>query len=379
MVIDLKNYSPMIAINPPNTNEFEISLFGPGIGECVVVHLGNNDWMVVDSCLNPITKNPIALDYLKSINVDPQSAIKIIVASHWHADHIEGLSELIRLCPEAILSYSLALLKKEFLTLVNLFSGKKALVDRKTASTRELAKTIDVLERRCTGNSDYKSKFMVPTRSDQLLFQNQLKDVDIEVRALSPSNKSIHNALQEFALLIPVKEDFRRVIPAPKSNNNAIALWIRFGNFSALLGADLEETNDPLTGWSAIINSRLRPKGKSLIFKVPHHGSENAHSEDVWDEMIDDKSISILTTKVGGWSSLPKPSDTKRIKGHSPSVYCTNEPIQKKIKRDRVVEKTVKGVLKARKVLGNQIGHIQVRISADLQTTVNLKPPATII
>lgn len=38
---------------PPVADELEVSVFGPGVGESVVVHLGHGDWMVVDSCLNP--------------------------------------------------------------------------------------------------------------------------------------------------------------------------------------------------------------------------------------------------------------------------------------------------------------------------------------
>ena len=41
---------------PPRTDELEVSLFGPGVGECVIVHLGAGEWMVVDSCLDPATR-----------------------------------------------------------------------------------------------------------------------------------------------------------------------------------------------------------------------------------------------------------------------------------------------------------------------------------
>ena len=48
---------------PPCHDELEVSIFGPGIGESVVVHLGYGDWIVVDSCLNPRTRLPAALEY----------------------------------------------------------------------------------------------------------------------------------------------------------------------------------------------------------------------------------------------------------------------------------------------------------------------------
>ena len=37
---------------PPGKNEFEITLFGPGYGESVVLHVGSGAWIVVDSCID---------------------------------------------------------------------------------------------------------------------------------------------------------------------------------------------------------------------------------------------------------------------------------------------------------------------------------------
>ena len=33
---------------PPAPDELEVSLFGRGVGECAVVHLGSGEWLVVD-------------------------------------------------------------------------------------------------------------------------------------------------------------------------------------------------------------------------------------------------------------------------------------------------------------------------------------------
>ncbi len=375
----MKPYSTDLKNTPPLKDEFEITLFGPGVGECIVVHLGDNNWMIVDSCLNPVTRKPIAIEYLEHIGVNPRTAIKILIISHWHADHIKGVSEIAKICPDTIICYSLALLKKEFLTLVDLFSGKNALTDRKTSATREMANLIDVLQNRCSTDSDYKSAYLTPTRADQLLYRKQMKNVRVSVQALSPSNKSIHNALQEFASLILEKGGFRRITPSPTQNHNALALQIQFGKNKILLGADLEESADPLTGWRAIVNSPLRPDGKSIVFKIPHHGSETAHSHDVWQKMVCSSAIAMLTTKLGGRSSLPKKNDIKRIKGYTPYVFCTRTPKHTRIKRDRAVEKTIKSVVKKRKIIGLAIGQIQTRIASNSEITVGLKPPAASI
>ena len=54
----------------PDDDCLEVSLFGPGYGECVVVHLGFGDWVVVDSCIEPDSRDPIALAYFSAIGTD---------------------------------------------------------------------------------------------------------------------------------------------------------------------------------------------------------------------------------------------------------------------------------------------------------------------
>ncbi len=53
--------------NIPNFNIAEITLIGTGggYGESIVVHVGNNEWIVVDSCQDPFTKDSLPLLFLK--------------------------------------------------------------------------------------------------------------------------------------------------------------------------------------------------------------------------------------------------------------------------------------------------------------------------
>ena len=60
----------------PEPNQLELSLFGPGRGECAVIHLGWGDWACIDSCIDRATKRPAALSYLERIGVDPSQALR---------------------------------------------------------------------------------------------------------------------------------------------------------------------------------------------------------------------------------------------------------------------------------------------------------------
>src|SRR4051794_37763128 len=81
---------------PPGPDELEVSLFGPGVGECVVVHMGAGEWFVVDSCIDSATGSPAALDYLAAMNIDVSRMVKLVVVTHWHDDHMRGASTLVR-------------------------------------------------------------------------------------------------------------------------------------------------------------------------------------------------------------------------------------------------------------------------------------------
>ena len=60
---------------PPNDDEIEITIFGRGFGECIVLCCKNQNFIIIDSFINPSTKKPIAIDYLNSLNL-PLSSIK---------------------------------------------------------------------------------------------------------------------------------------------------------------------------------------------------------------------------------------------------------------------------------------------------------------
>ena len=62
---------------PPADDEFELSVFGPGMGECLVIHLGQGDWLVIDSCRYPGAKSPVAIAYLEALGIEPSDAITV--------------------------------------------------------------------------------------------------------------------------------------------------------------------------------------------------------------------------------------------------------------------------------------------------------------
>ncbi|MCW9057285.1 MAG: MBL fold metallo-hydrolase [Gammaproteobacteria bacterium] len=362
----------------PPLDQLEVSLFGPGVGECIVIHIGNGEWVIVDSCKDS-SGSPIALSYLSSLGVDPACAVKFIIVSHWHDDHIKGLAETVRVCEGARVVFSAALMKTEFLTLVDVINTPDALIDRGVSGLNEMDYVVKQLHRRILKNGGGKnsSLYLTPATADKRLYISH----DVELWCLSPSDGDFVNALSEFGSLTnQLSSRYRGVIPSPTSNRNAVALWVTFGEIDILLGADLENSPHPDFGWSAIVNSSGRPRRKAAIFKVPHHGSKTAHNDDVVENVLSDSPISMLTTFNRGITPIPTQDDVDRIKAYSMNTFLTTPPKGKKPRRDSVVEKMMKQVVTSRNVIsGGAVGHVRVRVTKTGHPQVRLDGPAVSI
>jgi beta-lactamase superfamily II metal-dependent hydrolase len=133
--------------------------------------------------------------------------------------------------------------------------------------------------------------------------------IEIKVSSLSPSDAAIINSNLTFTKLAAEVGKSRERISSPSPNHVAVVLWVEVGNHKFLLGADLEQTNDPGTGWIVIINESTIMSGMAEVFKVPHHGSISAHNDHIWTEALVDKPITIMSSFIKGRQRLPTQDD----------------------------------------------------------------------
>lgn len=353
-----------ISRTPPGRDELEVSLFGPGYGECVVAHLGANEWMIVDSCLDQRRRLQPALEYLKSIGVELESDVKLVVGTHWHDDHVRGLSDVVLACSSARFACSTALRDSEFLEVVGRLDRPDA---QRSSGLREMRRIFDILQER--GGFD-------PVRwafADRPLFKRRGPPA-ATVTALSPCDVEFSAALARFGLL-PGEVDAGGRASARGPNHTAVVLLVEVDNAGALLGADLEQTVDPGTGWSVIVESATRPPRAASVFKVPHHGSDTAHDERVWDEMLD-APIAMLTPFRRGSVTLPTQAMLDRIQARAAATYATSA-VGKDLKPR--LARRVEAAARLSAIRLNELhgvpGQIQARTNPG-GTTVRLKDPA---
>jgi len=343
---------------PPDPGQIEVSLFGPGIGESVVVHLGLGEWMVVDSCIDSRTRAPAALQYLTKLGVDISRSLKLLVITHWHNDHMLGASKIFEVAEASTIVCSAALRTPEFAELIAA-SARERIDDLELP---EFARILEIVGQRRRGarGASVGPEYALEGR---VLYRRDLSSgCGAEVHALSPSDGALTLAYREFGRYLPKYQHAKLTPVALSPNNVAVVLWIEVGNVRVLLGSDLEESGSSTLGWRAIVSSPTRPNASAQIFKIPHHGSDTAHSDDVWAKMLDPSPIATLTPFLRGRKALPSESDILRIKGKTSQGYVTATPGGWKPRsRDPAVERMLGRRLRA---MTGSMGHIRVRWSS---------------
>ncbi len=314
-------------------NNFELVIFGSGYGECILVKLKNDYWAVIDSLLD-YNKEPIAYSYLKKLGLIPEKVIKLIIASHFHDDHIKGMAKLIKKCVNSDFALSASLSTEDFFIIIELKNHDRAPTKSGINELNEIIQTL---------NSRKKSPIWC--LQNKYLHEKYLPS-DISLEALSPSDKTYINFLGDIRKII------NSAILTPQSPNNySVVLKLKIKNLNILLGSDLEITKDDKTGWTAVINSKNFMNEKSQIYKIPHHGSKTADKEEIWNILLNNP-IGIVTAFNRGKKKLPSEDDLKRLNNNCQQLYYTSLPKNKKPnRRDNPAERQLNLISKNRKII----------------------------
>lgn len=319
----------MLPLTQPAAAELEVTLIGPGYGECVLIHV-HGEWVVIDSCRLPTTKQAAAIAYLSSIGI-PFERIRMVACTHWHDDHSAGISDTFSAAPNAELCLSSALDGDEFAELIAKVQQYQADPGAETSGLSELTSCMDVALGR--------GRAPIFATHDQCIWASQSRDA--RLYALSPSPAMRMNSLRALASLMPSPWTMQRRIVMTE-NHVAVAMQLNVGTrVSVLLGSDLEETGQPDEGWSAVISSKRRPEGSSSLYKVAHHGSVTAHHDDIWRVLLADKPASILTPFSKLTHPLPRAADRERIRLRSSRAFLTTDVLERRIKRRGALAKAI--------------------------------------
>ena len=308
-------------MQPPQKDEIQLVVFGRGVGECILLHLGSNKWVIVDSFRLQREPNPVSINYLNQINVNVKEDVVAVVATHWDDDHIKGFNQTIMECESAKIAISAVLSAKELdaqSTQIDK-SMKKSKFGSGITELRNCLETID----------NEKRRLLMVTNNKAIITENELKlehQKKVEIFALSPSDYQCNEFINELTSNYKNNTDSRNTTKVKGKmffkNNLSVAMLVKIGNFSILLGADVEECNSIDYGWKPIVQNLKGISPQPHIYKVAHHGSALSHSNELWSDILKEKPTSVVTPFTRS-SGIPTDTDINRIKRLSSNAYTT--------------------------------------------------------
>lgn len=297
----------------PDSDDLEVSLFGPGFGECLAVHLPGGKWVLVDSCRNS-RGEPIALAYLQAMGVDVARDVTLVVASHWHLDHVDGIADVVRECRAAEPVISAALYVRDLFAYAGAVQYLGSTAPR---AIRELRRLADIVK------DDNPGRVITLTQARTTLLRYAHKGISTSVEALSPSPSSVSAAVSSLARtkLVPGQE-----LATPRADYNAAALALRIisGSIGVLLASDLEISFDS-SRWRGVVNVCDNAKACDLI-KIAHHGSSNADDAIIWSKLMAASPVGLVTHFHNGSVHLPEVSRLQMIADRCEALFSTSGP-----------------------------------------------------
>lgn len=346
---------------PPKLDEMEVSVFGPGFGESVVVHLGAGEWVIVDSCAGEGREPSKPLEYLKSIGQTPEECVRVVVATHWHNDHVVGLAETLDVCRNAVFCCSDALSSRDFIDWASLYQELPSTFQR---SPEKICKAIEIAARRSHVQQQQMLKF---AKADTLVWRSGSGSARLV--ALSPSDEMSRRAMafmvQEYARAMRIRALPDRLSPVTP-NDTAVVLRVDVGDRSVLLGSDLERGNGSLVGWSSVLKTYFGTEKKSSVFKVAHHGAQSGWHEHVWSDMLVPRSFALLSPFRWGGCRCPNAADRSRILAMTDRAFIASHPDGRPVgKRTPKVEAVIRQTTPqhTRREVSNGAGHVRWRAS----------------
>ena len=384
-------------------DELEVTLIGgsSGYGESVVVRYGNNEWAIVDSCVDVIKQTCLPVAYLKEIGVNIKEQVKYVICTHWHDDHIQGLHKVLDECSDdVVFCVAIASERLKFLYEIersNLYEPDRGVrkelilamdkVKEKGIQVKRLLQDLPVFQ-----TDECVCKALSPSQKELEIFfeelahavsdQGQVLEQKEKLSVLSDDvienadeiSEEIFAALEtksgineeelseyDFADLEKLKGN--KKVVKPNINDRSVALLFTAKGHHIVLGADLEVSSDCESGWQSV-NDCLSMKGVNAgIFKIAHHGSNTGYYELFLRNHIKPTATGKLTTWIKGKKVRPEKDTLSKYHQYLSKLYITTDPAYLTGKFTtpdyrNVMEETTESIVDIK----NQIGIVQSRL-----------------
>ena len=353
-------------ITPFGPNEAEVTLIGgtSGYGESIVVRYGENEWAIIDSCIDTLTQTCLPIAYLNDIGVNVKTQVKYVFCTHWHDDHIRGLHELIEACSnDVVFCLAIASDKEKFLYEMersNLYEPDRGVrkelilaldkVNEKGISVKRLMQDLTVFKtNNCScfalspSQEELKAFFEelahVITEQGQVLKQKEVLDSKPteEIESAEDISDAVFSDLERgldvhseviTERVIQDSEVTRGKKKTCKSNINdrSVALLFTICGHHVVLGADLEVSSNSYSGWQSVNDCSSMQGVAADMYKIPHHGSSNGYFDLFIKNHISPSATGKLSTWLKGESVLPEKIILENYHQYLSSLFITADP-----------------------------------------------------
>lgn len=264
-------------------DKLNVWVFGPGVGEFVVVHVPPDGWLSIDGCSAEAEGWPLAFFQLQA------AAPTHVVMTHPHADHARGVRKLVEHFTNGSTPWPrLGLLAPPRAPLAR--GASQGSYDSKLANG-VLSAIRTRWKRQPTTKWEPRAGALEPLGSGL-------------IRVLSPETAA------------------RR---PGDWNSVATALAVEWKGHRLILGADLVEK--PGKGWSKVL-SRFPLARSHLLLKVAHHGSFDAQHVPLFARLPSEQQVTLVTTPFAS-QNLPqfeKGEGAELLLKHSDRLLLTGLP-----------------------------------------------------
>jgi hypothetical protein len=366
-------------LRPPRENELEVTVFGPGYGESIVLHVPAVGWGVVDCCRVRIGSEIVVppLAYLLELLSPPYPELAFIALTHPHEDHYRGFDELLRRYPGGtarVCRYSGDGIRELKTYIAHQRQGQRQVL----AGLPEVFRAMDAAVadgariRRLgemTGVFDCQAE--IPHHGP----------ATVRMTALSPSAMSVRQYVETLFASIPRPGEPVKPLNDDFHNLVSVAMLLVFGDLQVVLGSDVERGSGGETGWSAVISNSDCPDVWANLVKVPHHGSAGAFSEEAWTRHAARMKPLAVVTPFSK-SLLPTPTAVSTLCGVAEMVGVTSkisagQDLTSLYRRD--VAESIRGHVRSIRILEkpSKLGFVRIRLLADGTVTErHAEPPA---
>ena len=274
----------------------------------MILHLGDNQWAIVDSHLHHTQRVdeasglsvelPVARWYLDGIGADPNT-VQDIFLTHFHKDHYEGVGLLHDYYTQAQLLVTAPLSVELFEHLFNNLA--------EPTPFRELPDTLERAKQRRRGTFADGLRFL------QVGWSRPYGN-GVHLRAMSPLDAAIHASASAIAQQMG---SGRAAVRTELRNQNwcSVVLHLETPSGCVLLGADLEKAPERF-GWDAVLAepSHVHLSAADIV-KVPHHGSAGADHAPMWERLVEAEPVMMVAPFERGSIKLPTQQDSARLCG----------------------------------------------------------------